>query len=244
MFLVRPFLAITLCGMAAAAAFALPAQAQQVFRIVGPDGKVTFSDKPPLESTAKVAPVGRAQASAGAPDGLPFALQQPVSKYPVTLYTGRDCNPCGAGRAYLTSRGVPFTERTVTSPQDVEALQRLAGGKSIPMLTVGGQQLPPRQPSLTTSQSSGARQNPVHRNPAPTTRPESSSDRLEPVCQNVNVLTPWPVPSRHSEAFWWPKTPTVTTPGHWLTSFSKRKGSLSVRPVTSSRCCPLSVTSG
>ena len=141
MFLVRPFLALTLCGIAAAASFALPAQAQQVFRIVGPDGKVTFSDKPPLESTAKVAPVGRAQASGGAPDGLPFALQQPVSKYPVTLYTGRDCNPCGAGRAYLTSRGIPFTERTVTSPQDVEALQRLAGSKSIPMLTVGGQQI-------------------------------------------------------------------------------------------------------
>ena len=63
--LVRPFLAITLCGLAAAASFGLPAQAQQVFRIVGPDGKVTFSDKPPLESSAKVAPVVRMPAGGG-----------------------------------------------------------------------------------------------------------------------------------------------------------------------------------
>ena len=140
--LVRPFLAVTLCGIAAASSFALPAQAQQVFRIVGPDGKVTFSDKPPVESSAKVAPVGRAAAVSGATTaGLPFELQQIASKYPVTLYTSNDCNPCAAGRAFLTSRGIPFTERTVTTAEDVQALQRIAGDKSIPLLTVGGQQL-------------------------------------------------------------------------------------------------------
>ncbi|MCY7317375.1 MAG: glutaredoxin family protein [Ramlibacter sp.] len=139
--LVRPFLAIALCGIAAAASFALPAQAQQVFRIVGPDGKVTFSDKPPLESNSKVAPIVRMPAGGGAAGGLPFELQQTTSKYPVTLYTGSDCTPCATGRAYLNSRGIPFTERTVTSAEDVVALQRLAGEKSIPMLAVGGQQI-------------------------------------------------------------------------------------------------------
>lgn len=141
MLLVRPLLAIALCGIATAASFTVPAQAQQVFRIVGPDGKVTFSDKPPLESNAKVAPVVRMPAGGGAAPGLPFELQQTASKYPVTLYTSNDCNPCAAGRAYLTSRGIPFTERTVTSPEDVQALQRIAGEKAIPLLTVGGQQL-------------------------------------------------------------------------------------------------------
>jgi hypothetical protein len=36
-------------------AFALPsAMAQQLFKVVGPDGKVTFSDKPPLQKAGKV----------------------------------------------------------------------------------------------------------------------------------------------------------------------------------------------
>ena len=142
MSLVRPLIAITLCSITAAATFALPAQAQQVFRIVGPDGKVTFSDKPPLESSAKVAPVVRMPAAgATASAGLPFELQQIASKYPVTLYTSNDCSPCAAGRAYLTGRGIPFAERTVVTTEDVQALQRIAGEKSMPLLTVGGQKL-------------------------------------------------------------------------------------------------------
>jgi hypothetical protein len=41
----------------------------------------------------------------------------------------------------LTSRGVPFNERTVTTAEDAEALQRLAGESSLPFLTIGGQRL-------------------------------------------------------------------------------------------------------
>ena len=72
---------------------------------------------------------------------LPFELRQAAGRYPVTLYTAPDCAPCGAGRTMLTSRGIPFTERTVTTKEDIEALRRLAGSPSLPFLTIGGQQL-------------------------------------------------------------------------------------------------------
>jgi oligopeptidase A len=52
------------------------------------------------------------------------------------------------------------------------------------------------------------------------------------------------VPSRHTAAFWWANTPTVTTPGHWFTSVSNASGSVMRRPATSRMCWPLSVTSG
>jgi glutaredoxin len=125
------------------AAAALLAQAQQVYRIVGPDGKVTFSDKPPPPSANAKVSTGRAGGSdaneGGA--GLPFELRGAVQRYPVTLYTMIDCAPCDSGRSLLRSRGVPFTERTVSSPQDSEALRRLAGDTTLPLLTVGSQQL-------------------------------------------------------------------------------------------------------
>jgi len=41
----------------------------------------------------------------------------------------------------LSARGVPFAERTVTTNEDIEALKRLATGATLPMLTIGGQQL-------------------------------------------------------------------------------------------------------
>lgn len=116
----------------------------QVYRIVGADGKVTFSDKPPVESNAKVTSPGAGGANgsnAAANTSLPFELRQVAAKYPVTLYAGNDCGPCASARSMLTSRGVPFTEKTVNSNDDVQALQRLSGETSLPFLTIGGQQL-------------------------------------------------------------------------------------------------------
>src|SRR3954463_16064434 len=102
-----------------AALFCLVGQAQQVFRIVGPDGRVTFSDKPPPDAKATPAPsVAMPGGGGGGGAAMPRDLQPIVSKYPVTLYSAKECGPCVAGRAYLTSRGVPFSERTIESNDD------------------------------------------------------------------------------------------------------------------------------
>lgn len=140
--LARHVIAAGLAGLAATA-WVPAASAQQVYRIVGPDGRVTFSDKPPTEPNAKSAPSSTAPlTSSGAAGGsLPFELRQVASRYPVTLYTGPNCGPCGSGRALLASRGIPFAEKTVTSNEDIEALQRLSGAASLPFMTIGGQQL-------------------------------------------------------------------------------------------------------
>jgi glutaredoxin len=118
------------------------AGAQPVFRIVGPDGRITFSDKPPVEGQAKATNAPTVVIpSAGGGGTLPFELRNVVNRYPVTLYSGQDCGPCLSGRNYLSSRGIPFTERTVSSDDDVQALIRLAGAPRLPVLTIGGQQL-------------------------------------------------------------------------------------------------------
>ena len=120
-----------------------PSQAQQVYRIIGPDGKVTFSDRPPPPSAtnAKVSEANVSAAGGAVSASLPFELRQVALKYPVVLYTADNCAPCGAARSMLTSRGIPFSERTVTTAEDNEALQRLSGESSLPFLTIGSQQL-------------------------------------------------------------------------------------------------------
>jgi len=121
----------------------LQAQAQQVYRMVGPDGRVTFSDRPPPASAnaATTSESGVTGSSPAAPPGLPFELRQIALKYPVVLYTGDNCTPCDAGRSLLAGRGVPFSEKTVKSAADTDALQRLGGDASLPFLTIGSQQL-------------------------------------------------------------------------------------------------------
>nr|WP_315489194.1 glutaredoxin domain-containing protein [uncultured Rhodoferax sp.] len=121
---------------------ALGAQAQAVYRIVGPDGKVTFSDKPPANAQqGKIATTGVGAAAASSNSNLPFELRQVTTKYPVVLYTSAQCAPCDSGRALLTSRGVPFNERTIITNEDRAALQRQMGDTSLPYLTIGGQRV-------------------------------------------------------------------------------------------------------
>ena len=118
-----------------------PASAQTIYRIVGPDGKVTFSDKPPVAEQGKVTGTGAGLRNSAASDNLPFELKQAVSKYPVTFYSTAKCAPCDAGRNLLNGLGIPFSERTISSNEDTEFLQRLAGDNNLPVLTVGGQKL-------------------------------------------------------------------------------------------------------
>ncbi len=121
--------------------------AQTVFRIVGPDGRVTFSDKPPAptDKGTKLDASNLTSAAAGA--DLPFELRKIVNRYPVTLYSGNACDPCNNGRALLTGRGIPFTERTVTTAKDGELLQKLSGETTLPFLTIGGQRIKGFQPN-------------------------------------------------------------------------------------------------
>lgn len=140
-----PYLSLFAARLAGVALLALtPALvfAQPIYRIVGPDGRVSFSDKPPAsnEKATSFSPGGRSSESAVANE-LPFDLREAVNRYPVTLYTGNNCEPCATARSLLNSRGIPHSERTVTTALDVDALKRLGLEPTVPTATIGGQRL-------------------------------------------------------------------------------------------------------
>lgn len=125
---------------ALALAFADASHAQ--YKVIGPDGKVTYTDREPTSSEGRVVPLGARGAAAPDTGGdLPFELRQVASKYPVTLYVTTGCEPCAAARQLLKQRGIPFSERTVTTPEDGDALKRLTGALDAPSLTIGSQPL-------------------------------------------------------------------------------------------------------
>ena len=133
--------AVTLLVGLTAWVAAVPVSAQTIYRVVGADGKVTFSDKPPANlGKASTQELSGNAADASGPT-LPFNLRQTVGKYPVILYTANNCAPCASGRALLTSRGVPFSEKTVNTNEDGEALERISGANTLPFVTIGGQQI-------------------------------------------------------------------------------------------------------
>ncbi|CAN5506030.1 hypothetical protein BH09PSE5_BH09PSE5_34770 [soil metagenome] len=127
-------LSASLCAMSVAS---LPAHA--LYKVVGADGKVTYTDRPDTVSQqSKIISMNPGTGSTEATP-LPLELRQPVARYPVSLYVGSGCAPCDSARSMLAQRGIPFTEKTIINNDDSDALEKLTGGREAPTMTVGSQ---------------------------------------------------------------------------------------------------------
>jgi glutaredoxin len=145
------FLHAPTCGLSLARRAALlgtlaaltlaPMPAWALFKVVAPDGSVTYTDRPPATTQGRVTQLGRQADAAPEPPPLPLELRQAVQRHPVTLYTAAECQPCDAARSMLLQRGIPYTERRILENDDVLALERLVGGRTVPALTIGAQAL-------------------------------------------------------------------------------------------------------
>jgi glutaredoxin len=174
----------------------------QVYRIVGPDGRVTFSDRPPPDAKATPAASLPLPASTGPASGspLPAELRGAASRYPFTLYTGRECAPCDAARAFLSTRGVPFTEKTVTTEPDARAVRNLSGVSTLPFATLGGQHLIGFSESEWSQYLDAAgypktsQIPPGYRNPAPSPVVAVESPRVAPPGAAGRAAAPAPAP--------------------------------------------------
>lgn len=130
----RAALPALLLALAAAPAHAL-------FKVIGPDGRITYTDRAPGPAEGRMQPVSKDTGRASDVQ-LPFALRQVASRFPVTLYTAVDCaDACTMARSFLARRGVPYTERTARTAEEREAWERIVGGTQAPTLTVGSQSL-------------------------------------------------------------------------------------------------------
>ena len=133
----------TLCGASLMFLLSLMTTlAQAQYKVVLPDGSVTYTDRPPVASNARITSMARSGSRGGPVEiGLPAELRSAAQRYPVTLYTSTDCTPCDTGRRLLQQRGVPYNERRITTEDDAAALERLVGGRTVPALTIGAQPL-------------------------------------------------------------------------------------------------------
>ena len=108
------------------------------YKIVGPDGKVTYTDKPPTAQDIRPSKGGDAPSSNA---GMPFETRQAMGKYPVTLYATKSCPACDTARQALRARGVPFNEYSVITNSDFAEFRSRTGGTTFPVVAIGNQTL-------------------------------------------------------------------------------------------------------
>lgn len=112
------------------------AQAEDLYRSIDSSGKVHYSDRP-LPGSADV--VEMKVGKAPVPDErLPYATQRAMQNFPVTLYSFPECgSACKEAREFLNRRGVPFTEKSLVSQEDIDSFRKVSGDSAIPKLLIG-----------------------------------------------------------------------------------------------------------
>jgi glutaredoxin len=122
-------------ALLAGAAFGALAQ----YKIVGPDGQVTYTDKPPTASDVRIG--NNSVPKDPGSGGIPYETRQAMARYPVTLYAAKGCNACDNVRTWLRGHAVPFNEVSLSTDNDYLALQARFGETLVPVTTIGGQTL-------------------------------------------------------------------------------------------------------
>ena len=126
-----------LCALLAAV---VSANAADVYKWTGPDGRTQFGDRPPPEATAEQLRIrtfnGAAEVVADAP-----------SLAGITMLTTVWCGVCKQARRYLAERGIPFTELDVEKTEAGRAEYKRLSGRGVPIILVGGQRMNGFSPS-------------------------------------------------------------------------------------------------
>jgi glutaredoxin len=138
----QPFrISIVVALLATASVVVGQAQAAP-FKWIDENGRVVYGDRPPDNSARPLSSAGFVQRPSGDLATLPAPLRDAARRAPVMLFTGRNCEPCQAARDHLNTRGIPFTEKTLTTEADVQAFRTLGyEAMAVPSLQVGRQRL-------------------------------------------------------------------------------------------------------
>ncbi len=130
-------------------AIAPVADAQTVYKSVGPDGKVVYSDSPPVDGkNARQLKFDKLPASP-----LPAPARAAVDQHrragstampatsDVVLYSASWCGYCMAAKSWLGSRGIAYREIDIDTDSGRAYFTRAGGGDGIPLLVAGGQRV-------------------------------------------------------------------------------------------------------
>jgi len=131
---------VPLCLAVAVALLGPGAAALAQYKWTDGQGHVGYGDQPPRDAVRveRIEP-SSLSAPGDALSTLPYELRRAASHFPAVLYAapGAGCAPCDAARSFLRGRGIPYTERTVSTARDIAAYEALGGNRQLPGLGLG-----------------------------------------------------------------------------------------------------------
>jgi glutaredoxin len=122
---------------------------QTLYKVVGPDGKVTYSDRPPADGRIDKKMSVESLPSTPVPPPSSTYLEwlktrpalAPAASDEVVLYAAAWCGYCRQARAYLRAKGIAYRDVDIETDAGRHAFSAQGGGKGIPFMVRGKAQL-------------------------------------------------------------------------------------------------------
>ncbi|MCY7388497.1 MAG: glutaredoxin family protein, partial [Burkholderiales bacterium] len=130
-------------------------QAETLYKVIGADGRVTYTDRPPADGKSTTAlqfadaPVSKlpdsvlkyqAELAKGMQDRLAQAKRMDNSG-PTTLFSASWCGYCTQAKAYLRTKVISYREVDIDTPSGGRADLEAGGPRGVPRVMAAGQRL-------------------------------------------------------------------------------------------------------
>jgi glutaredoxin len=107
-----------------------------VYKWKDEQGRMQFGDRPPAGSASQKVPIR----SYGAPEETTTETDVPTAAG-VVMYSTTWCAICRQARAYMISKGIPFTEHDVEKSEIGRTAYKKMKGTGVPIILVGDQRM-------------------------------------------------------------------------------------------------------
>ena len=121
-----------------------------LYKSVGPDGRIVYGDRPPVDGrAAQTLKFENLPSSPLSPATLAYLEQlkkggtAPVAPptADLVLFTASWCSYCKKAKAYLASKGMPYKEIDIESNAGAASFAQAGGQRGVPLLVKNGQRV-------------------------------------------------------------------------------------------------------
>ena len=127
------------------------AHSESLYKVVGTDGKITYTDRPPAEGKSTTLQFVDAPTTPLPESVLKYQAElrksmqgrlsaaKKIDSSDTTLFMATWCGYCTRAKAYLNANGIRYQEIDIDTPAGARAFVEAGGSGGVPLLVIAGQ---------------------------------------------------------------------------------------------------------